>query len=284
MLSVLIVSFNRREALARTLEHVRACSPHEVIVADNGSADGTPDMLRAEFPWVRLLQMEGNLGVEAFNRAARAASGDVLLILDDDSWPEPEGLAGAMSRLEGDPDLGGVALLPRHPATDASEWPFAASSQRGWPVMGCGNLVRASAWAKVGGYEPRFFLYRNDVDLAMKLLGAGFGVAFNPAWIVRHDSPGAAVKGERWLHLATRNWLWLARRHGRGRHRVIGMTLGPLWSLRQAGWSLARVRCVLRGVREGLLSPAPTLPDEVVPDGAAWRAFMSLHLGRFTSP
>src|SRR5690606_34605702 len=103
-----------------------------------------------------------------------------------------------------------------------SERPFArvlggcSAPRDDWPVMGCGNLVRRSAWQAVGGYEESFFLYRNDVDLALKLLaagGKGGGVWFDPTWVVWHDSPAAAPnrrKSLRWFELATRNWIWLA--------------------------------------------------------------------------
>lgn len=261
MLSAIVVSHNRRDALERTLRELAALGlfdTGEVIVADNASADGSPAMVRADFPRATLMELTDNLGVEAYNRAAAAAQGDTLLILDDDSWPDGASLRAAVAALHASPTLGAVALLPVHPSTRRAEWRHDAEPDA-FPLMGCGNLVRADAWRDLRGYEPTFFLYRNDTDLALRLLAGGRGVAFNPDWIVWHDSPAARRKSERWLRLATRNWLWLCRRHGEGLTALAGMALGVLAALRHAGPSFRRARCVLGGVHLGITQePAPT--------------------------
>jgi GT2 family glycosyltransferase len=128
-------------------------------------------------------------------------------------------------------------------------------------MMGCGNLVRTSAWRQVGGYEGAFFLYRNDTDLALKLLAAGHDVYFDPTWIVWHDSPAAAHKSERWLYYATRNWGWLARRHGRGFTKYLGTLAGFAWASRQAGLSPKRQWRALNGALASLRCAPPKLPD-----------------------
>ncbi|MCE7973088.1 MAG: glycosyltransferase family 2 protein [Leptolyngbya sp. PLA1] len=261
MLSAIVVSHNRREALARTLRELAAIGlfqAGEVIVADNASADGSAAMVRERFPGVRLLELSDNLGVEAYNLAAAEARGDTLLILDDDSWPDGDSLRTALATLDARPGLGAVALLPVHPRTNRAEWHHGAEPDA-FPLMGCGNLVRADAWRELGGYEPTFFLYRNDTDLALRLLATGRGVAFNPEWVVWHDSPAARRKSERWLRLATRNWLWLCRRHGEGLTALTGMSLGVLAAMRHAGPSFRRVWTVLSGIYLGITQePAPS--------------------------
>ncbi len=262
MLSVIIVSHHRPEALRTTLRELLSQEPvtrGEIIVADNASLDGTVEMLNREFPGVRVVVLDENLGVEAFNRGAAIARGDILLILDDDARPDPAALREALAVLDREPGVAAVALHPRHPATKQSEWPFAKAARDHWPVMGCGNLVRAEAWLRVGGYESAFFLYRNDVDLALKLLAAGYDVRFDPAWVVWHDSPAAARKSERWLRLATRNWVWLAKRHGRGVGRWIGGVAGVVRALRHAGISAPRIGCVLSGTWNGMTKRAPSM-------------------------
>jgi GT2 family glycosyltransferase len=173
--------------------------------------------------------------------------------------------------------LGGVALVPRHPRTNACEWPFARARTDACPVFGCGNLVRASAWRAVGGYEAAFFLYRNDADLALKLLGVGMGVLMEPSWTVWHDSPAAQRKGERWLRLATRNWVWMCRRHAPiGATRVIAIIAGVLTALRHAGPAPARLWRVVRGVADGLANAHPPVPGSVRADGSALRALLRM--------
>ncbi len=279
-LSVIILSFNRREALLRTLREIdtwRATINAEVIVVDNASSDGSPDAVREHAPWARLIVQAANTGVAGFNAGAALATGDTFLILDDDSWPDPAALTAALALLTAKPTIAAVTLVPKHPKTNAIEWPFVTRATPRFTVMGCGNLVRADAWRKVAGYESGFFLYRNDTDLAMKLLGAGFDVYMDPAWIVWHDSPAALDKSERWLQLATRNWLWLCRRHGGSwRVKVLAATLGVITALRHAGPSLSRLRKVLRGVTDGVDLDAPPLPPAVITTGDSLKSYLRM--------
>jgi GT2 family glycosyltransferase len=277
----LIVSHNRRDAIGDTLRHLTDAAglePASIVVADNASTDGTPERIAAEFPAVGLLRGAANRGVEAFNlAAARLLDGpdapDAILVLDDDARPDADALRAALDLFARRPDVGAVTFHPRHPATGRSEWPFAAlaspDGEDHWPVMGCANLVRAWAWRRLGGYAAEFFLYRNDTDLALSLLGAGIPVHFNPAWVVRHDSPAARRKSVRWHRLATRNWAWVARRHGRGGAAAAALLLGWLWSHRLAGLSARRHAATLRGVAEGLVTPPPPPPPGV---NRAWSA------------
>ncbi len=283
MLSVIVLSFNRRDTLLGTLGALRSMPSGivgETVVVDNASTDGSLDAVRERFPGARTLALGANSGVAAYNRGAEIARGDLLLILDDDSWPDPGALRDAIDLLGARPDLAAVALHPVHPLGHAPEWPFLRGPTDRCPVMGCGNLVRAQAWRVVGGYEGAFFLYRNDADLAMKLLGAGLGVHARPDWVVWHDSPHAARKSERWLRLATRNWLWLWRRHGRGVTGLAGAALGVAWALRQAGASARRLGCVLHGAWEGLVGRCPPPPAPVHRDGRAFAELLRLRLRR----
>ena len=289
-LSVVVLSYNRKDALLETLSRVRqttSASPvfgdAEIIVVDNASTDGSVDAVRAQAPWATLLPLEQNAAIAGFNRGVEAATGDLVLILDDDARPDPDALAAAVELLGERADLGAVTLVPVHPKTGASEWPFAdaaAGARDDWPVMGCCNLVRRSVWRAVGGYEESFFLYRNDTDLAMKILAAGLGVHCNPAWRCEHDSPAAAKKSARWCRLATRNWVWLARRHGRGWGRVLGVVAGWAWAHKLAGLSPKLHWSVLRGALEGIAFGPGPLPPTVDPDGRAFVALLRLRFGR----
>jgi len=285
-LSVVILSHNRRQALLETLRRVResaATRNAEIVVVDNASTDGSGAAAREHAPWARVVGLETNGGVAGFNRGVEEAAGDLVLVLDDDARPVPEALAGAVDLLARRGDLAAVTLVPVHPATGASEWPFADGldgARDDWPVMGCCNLVRRGVWRAVGGYEASFFLYRNDVDLAMKILATGRGVHCNPAWRCEHDSPAAARKSARWCYLATRNWVWLSRRHARGWRAFTGALLGWGWAHRLAGLSWASHWSALRGGFEGLTRRPPPLPGAVEPDGRAFAALLGLRLVR----
>ena len=280
-LSIVIVAYNRKDALLRTLAHLADDEPMasaQTIVVDNASTDGTGAAVRREFPRTKLIRQETNTGVAAFNRGVDAATGKTVLILDDDSWPDADALALALQLLNDRPDVAAVALHPRHPDGGRSEWPFARRVYQAcetWPVMGCGNLVRKEAWHRVGGYCEPYFLYRNDTDLALALHTQG-RVWFDPCWVVWHDSPAATNKSPRWCHLATRNWLWMSRRHGQGSRRALAW-LGVAQAFRLAGPRPAAVLAVIRGVFEGITkTPPPTSSSS--PEG--WKALMRLRLGK----
>jgi GT2 family glycosyltransferase len=250
-----VLSFNRGDALGRTLRELRSTSLiAEIIVVDNASRDSSPDIARDALrghPAARVITLAENVGVDGFNIGARESQGDLLLILDDDSWPDPQSLCEATQLVASDAAIGGVALLPVHPTSNISEWPHAQASTR-FPMMGCGNLLRREAWFAAGGYASAYFLYRNDTDLALSMLGLGWQVHFRPQWRVWHDSVHAAHKSDRWLHLATRNWLWMTRRHGRGVWKWVGGALGVLRALQCAGMDNSRIERVTQGIREGV--------------------------------
>lgn len=282
-LSIVVLSHNRWPALDRTLSTLRddpSLRGARVIVVDNASTDSSADLVRQHHPGATVIQLQTNAGVAGFNRGVEAAGSEFILILDDDAAPAPGAIASALELLRSRPDLGAVALHPRHPATGRSEWPFAGETSDAWPVMGCANLVRTEAWRRVGGYEEGFFLYRNDTDLALELAEAGWGVRFDPEWVALHDSPAAAAKSLRWLELATRNWIWLCRRHGRGLSKTAAILAGWAWAHGQARWSARGHVRVAKGAMAGLLHPAPALPEGLHSDGEGLRRLLSLRFGR----
>lgn len=279
-LAIIVLAYNRCDALAETLAHLQTLDPGQVIVVDNASADNTEAMVRTDFSRCELIRLDQNLGVEGFNRGAACARHPYLLILDDDARPEPEGLDRALELMRSDPTIGGVMLHRLHPRTGRPEWPFdrVAEHRDSWCDMGCGNLVRRDAWLRVGGYESRYFLYRNDTDLALSLRAAGYAVHFDPAWRVLHDSPIVDRRTPAWFARSTRNWVWMCRRHGRGITRLKGIALGWLWAHRLAGMSVARHWGALRGVITGLVRQAPPLPDGLSPDGSAFAELIRLKI------
>jgi GT2 family glycosyltransferase len=282
LLSVVILSFNRRDALLRTLGEVdgwREAMDAEVIVVDNASKDGSVAAVKEKFAWAKVISLAENKGVAGFNTGVAMAEGELVLILDDDSWPDRAGLEAAVACVKERATIGGVALVPKHPKTKVSEWAFANQRTARCAIMGCGNLVRRDAWKKVEGYEEAFFLYRNDTDLAMKLLGAGFDVVMDPAWIVWHDSPAAAMKSERWLEIATRNWIWVCRRHGTGWQKFACAVVAIAVAVRHAGPDLTRLKRVFAGVRDGVDLAAPAVPKGVIVDGSGLREYVRMRRG-----
>lgn len=197
LVSVCILSYNRRADLARTLERLQG-DPYgrlELLVADNASGDGTPEMLAAAFPAVRLFTHPENIGIDALNTAVMAARGEVILVLDDDSWPEPGAIGRAVARLMENPRLGlitcdilepesqkrwDMAYLPKKPGSGPQPW---------FCFVGCGFFIRTRLFQAMGGYPRDFFLYANEAPVAAEVFLRGFEIEFLPDARVFHKMP-----------------------------------------------------------------------------------------------
>jgi len=218
--SVIILSFNRREELRETLETVLETTyrPLEVIVVDNASSDDSVAMVLREFPSVRILPLEQNIGIAGYNIGVEHSSGDVVVLLDDDSAIETDALESVCARLENSPDVGCVAfrISLRGGQVVTCTWGEEVPS-----FWGCGAAIRRSVWDATGGYDEDFFLYLNEIDLAIRIWAQGFRVVYAPEChavhrvaksnrasgrLVRYSARNAV-----WFHLKHVPWLWLPR-------------------------------------------------------------------------
>jgi GT2 family glycosyltransferase len=186
-ISVAVLSYNRREELLATLGVV--CRPeldwHEIIVADNGSTDGSPQCVRARFPQVRVLALDTNVGIEGSNRAYRAASAPWVLSLDDDSAPAIEtfgALTGAFAEAD---HTAAIALSVRRSAEGAGA---ATGLESAFGFSSAGVLFNRDAIEAVGAYDPELFLFTNELHWTARALLAGWSVRKCSSAVVVHRS------------------------------------------------------------------------------------------------
>src|SRR3954466_2068490 len=105
--SFVISTYNRRDVLLQTLDRVKACEvPHEILLVDNASPDGSAKAVAEVHPGVRLFPLGENLGPCAKNIGLKQARGEYVVFLDDDSFPIPGALARMIDHFENDPRLG----------------------------------------------------------------------------------------------------------------------------------------------------------------------------------
>ncbi len=230
-LAVVTVTYSPGEVLDTFLDTLADASKRSprVILADNGSVDGAPERAAAEREGVELLRTGGNLGYgTAANRAVATlpaeygwivvANPDIewrpgavdALIDAADRWPrggsfgplirEPDGTVYPSARLL--PSLGrgvGHAVLgklwPDNPWTRGYRRSDASIVEReaGWLSGSC-LLVRRSAWEAVGGFDERYFMYFEDVDLGERLGAAGWQNVYVPTAEVVHLGGHATSK------------------------------------------------------------------------------------------
>lgn len=188
--SVAILTCNRRDELRKTLHTLeeRGSVWCEIIVADNGSEDGTPSMVRNEFPNVQLIETGGNIGVAGINKAYRAATGKWILSLDDDSCPDLNTWGPLCAELRKETDWAAITCSVRGAPTK-----YAGTSEnlKVAPYSGfhqAGGLLRRSTIDSLGGFDEDLFLWGVESDLSARAMLAGLKFARCDSAVVIHRS------------------------------------------------------------------------------------------------
>jgi GT2 family glycosyltransferase len=178
LVTVNILSYNRKDDLRNTLTKVfeQDYKNIEVIVVDNASSDGTCEMVESEFPQVKLIRLKENIGIAGWNKGFEIARGEYVLVLDDDSYPEPKSIGIALEHFRRNENLGIVAFNIYNSKFDFYE-------TENWPsdhftFVGCGALISKEKLDKVGYFDERIFIYLNEIELSARFLDAGFEIFF----------------------------------------------------------------------------------------------------------
>jgi GT2 family glycosyltransferase len=215
--AVAVVSFDTRSHLAACLASLGDAA--EVWVVDNGSTDGSPDLVRAAFPHVRLVEPGENLGYgRAVNLVAARTAQPWVVAANADVVAAPGALARLVAAGAADPLAGAVAprlVLPD--GTDqVAEYPFPGVRQalgrpgpERWSVAAF-LLLRRAALLEVGGFDPRQFLFAEDLDLGWRLTRRGWRTLVVPDAVVHHDESAATAGPERTERWLTATYAWLA--------------------------------------------------------------------------
>ncbi len=195
--SVIVCTRNGSSRISACLEALRkqTLPPHEVIVVDDGSTDGTAELVAKEFPKAVLLRLEPCGLSAARNAGAEAATGSILAFTDDDCEPDRDWLAGLAKAFAKGPDAAGGPNLPPPPRT-APEAVVAAAPGAPSHVMlddeeaehlpGCNIAVRRPTYFDIGGFDPRFTTAGDDVDFCWRLRDKGHRLGFAPTAFVWH--------------------------------------------------------------------------------------------------
>jgi GT2 family glycosyltransferase len=222
-LSVLIVAWNNREELRRTLPALLSelREGDELIVVDNASPDDSAAVVRELAPAARVVRTGRNLGFAGgCNAGAAEARGDLLVILNPDAAPRP-GFGEAIRRpwRAGRGWAAWQALVAEAGGTEINSagnpvhftgivWagmhgrPLGEAPPAGEVVAlsGACLAIPLATWREAGGFAERFFMYHEDVDLSIRLRLAGGTLGIEPAAIVDHDYEfGANEHKWRWL-------------------------------------------------------------------------------------
>jgi GT2 family glycosyltransferase len=240
-----VVNWNRRDLLQACLQSLKRQQinqPVEVVVVDNGSNDGSPEMVlneRGNNPLIRVVLNRENRGFCAANNQGFAASDtEFVALLNNDAEAEPGWLAALASAFEGRPDVGMAAskiLVHEDPARIDKVghliYPDGQNRGRGtgeldrgqydrieevlWPD-GCAAMYRRSMLDQIrldqiGGFDEDFFAYADDAELGLRARIAGWKCLYMPGAVVRHHRGATlGLRSSRRLELIERNRVLLA--------------------------------------------------------------------------
>jgi N-acetylglucosaminyl-diphospho-decaprenol L-rhamnosyltransferase len=241
--TVAVVSFDTCALLDRCLTSLRGVG--DVWVVDNGSSDGSAEMVRSRHPWASLVVADENLGFgRAVNLVARRTSSEWLVAANADVAVEP----GALDVLLGAARPRDAALAPALVLPDGSVqrsvFPFPtareavarAAGRDAWRsfdlsvegvvpwAVGAFLAVRREAFDAVGGFDEAQWMYAEDLDLGWRLARRGWTTRYVPSARVLHEeaaSTSAAFGDDRTERWQRATYAWIARRRGAPRARAV---------------------------------------------------------------
>ncbi len=240
-ITVVVVNWNRRELLRDCLDSLerQQGADFELIVVDNGSGDGSPEMVSGEYAGrgrlrLRLIRNSANRGFcAANNQGIAAAKGEFVALLNNDAEAGPGWLAALRRSFDGRPEIGMAAskiLVHEDPRRidKAGHLMYPDGQNRGrgsgeldagqydrveetlWPD-GCAAMYRREMLEEVGGFDEDFFAYGDDAELGLRARIAGWGCLYAPDAVVRHHRGSTlGITSSRRLELIERNRVLLA--------------------------------------------------------------------------
>lgn len=281
LVSVVVINWNGAEHLPPCLDALAAQTyPHvEVIVADNASTDGSQALVCEQYPAVKLLALPENRGFTGGNNAGmRAAAGDIVILLNNDTEVRPDWIAQLVAAFERHPDAGTAAskmlLFSQrdtfHTAGDLYHVDGLPGNRGVWQqdqgqydreeyVFGaCGGAlaIRRAVLDTIGMLDDDFFFSAEDVDFAWRTQLAGFKCVYVPSAVVYHhlaatggDVTASFYNGRNFIYVLAKNYpADLFRKHWRA---VIGRQIRIAWDALRA-WRGEAARARLRGIMAGL--------------------------------
>jgi len=209
-IAVLVLCFNDRQWLERCLTSVSSTRDGDYVVylVDNASADDSVAYVRAAFPQVRIICNSTNLGFAAGNNAAikvaLADGAEFVVLLNTDTWVEPDWLAELRGVFAADPAIGVVTAMIKNYANDRFDHNFMQILQatpkfvqdawdgaiapwyETWTGSGAALMTRRSFYEKVGVIDPAFFMYYEEIDLLRRGRYHGQKITFSTRGVIHH--------------------------------------------------------------------------------------------------
>ncbi len=222
LISVVIITWNRREDILETVQSVcdQAYEKIEVVVVDNGSTDGTSAALKRAFPAVTLVVLEQNMGVSIGRNAGIAvAQGEVVFFLDSDASLGYNTLTSIIQKFQVEPDLGIIACKIVNAYTKQLDygpgWAFSEKDKAdqdleflSYSFSEGGCAIRRDVFDKAGLFWDSLFFGREGEELSLRVWDVGYKIVYWPKAVVYHRvSPNKRIAGSERQYFDLRNSL-----------------------------------------------------------------------------
>ena len=242
-LSIVIVNYNVRNYLEQCLQSVQKALEGiegEMWVVDNNSSDDSVEVLRRDYPWVRLVANTENMGfARANNLAIRQSQSEYVLLLNPDTVVEEPTLRGVLQFMDAHPEAGGAGVMMHN-----ADGTLAPESRRGLPtpwvaalkmfgftkryymsylpwdqpghidvISGAFCMLRRKAIDQVGLLDEDFFMYGEDIDLSYRLLKGGWQNWYLPFSIIHFKGKSTQKTDYRYVHIFYQAMLIFFRKH-----------------------------------------------------------------------
>ena len=269
--SIILVCWNNKaylEPCLRSLYEGGLRSSFDVVVVDNGSTDGSQEMLQLSFPDVQIIQNDHNVGLaRACNQGIELSSGRHVLLLNNDTLVDGPSLQAMVDFMDETPDAGGIGGKLLNPdgsfqagyanfstlleeflvATRIGErlwegYPSHLDSEQvkrvGWLSSAC-LLLRRSALDEVGLLEEGFFIYGDEADLQYRLQKANWAVYYLPTATTLHYGGRSMDRWKRRKMVYRGKMLFYRRNYGPLKTGILRMMLAGLSLVKLIGWSVS---------------------------------------------
>lgn len=218
ILSVIIPNWNGKKFLVECIDSLKAQTfqDFEAILVDNGSTDGSAEFIEEQYgDWIRVIRNEKNLGFAGGNNVGiRAARGDYIVLLNNDTWTDPHWLEELVKATQSDPPVGmwsskvcsyfhrkrieGIGELIYWDGLCRAQGQFEQDDGQ-YEVMqeilfppGCGAMYRKSLFDGIGLFDEDFFAYADDSEIGIRARLAGWKCLYVPRAVVYHKNSGTA--------------------------------------------------------------------------------------------
>ena len=269
--SIVLVGWNNKAYLEPCLDSLYRADMHnsfDVVVVDNGSTDGSQEMLRARFPEVRIIQNQSNVGLaRACNQGIEATNAPFILLLNNDTIVNREALDGMIDYMADRPDAGAVGgkLLNEDGSVQAEYSNFSSLSEEfliatrigellwpgypshhpsrqvttvGWLSSAC-LLLRRTALDNIGLLDESYFIYGDEADLQYRLVRNGWKVYYLPDATTLHFGGRSMDRWKRRRMVYRGKMLFYRKNYGALQEYLLRTMFGLLTMAKLGAWSLA---------------------------------------------